>query len=428
MCDYHGPEARRARLSVTGKRPSEVANPGHLVRRATPAHAQAISALYIRVYTPAGGGDPCDYYPFPQLMNADLVAAMIESSEVLWLVGEAPNGILAGAAGAVRNIGDSDDRIAEIFGVAVDARHRQDGLGSALVGGLVDELAGSEFILLEARTENAGGWKVARKIGFLPIGYEPYAHAMPSGYESMVLSGRWHHSAYPEGLDGQPSLTAQAHKLREAVLGLPPRGNIILAQREQAEDRQATVPDFPLNVRRDDTAAPRWFGARPDIFDRSAGVVGLNPLLGMDDDGGRFTRACYLACSRLSEQGAARVIYDRVDARARILGLRAAVPQVRAALLQYLVDDLLRLADNTRLVIIVLVASTCSDLQTDLVKLGFFPTAYLPGFIATPAGRGDVVQFTRLAGCSLLESTKGVTPKRWPEAERIIAQVLGFGP
>jgi hypothetical protein len=60
------------------------------------------------------------------------------------------------------------------------------------------------------------------------------------------------------------------------------------------------------------------------------------------------------------------------------------------------------------------------------VSLGFFPTAFLPAFIAAPEGRRDVVQYTRLAGCSLLDSANLVTAKGWPQAKMVISEVLHF--
>ena len=56
------------------------------------------------------------------------------------------------------------------------------------------------------------------------------------------------------------------------------------------------------------------------------------------------------------------------------------------------------------------------------------PAVYLPAFVTAPQVRSDVVQYTRLAGCSLGESTSAVTAKHWPEAEKVIAQVLRFAP
>jgi ribosomal protein S18 acetylase RimI-like enzyme len=411
------------------KVPSKITGASHTVRRATPADAQAISALYVRVYTPAKGGDARDYYPFPQVMSPDGVAAMIAVGEVVWLVGEAPGGTLLGSAAAVRNIGNAPDQIAEVFGVAVDAANRHGGLGSALVHGLVDELAGSsKFILCEARTDDAGAWKVARNAGFLPVGYEPYAHSMPVGFESMVLTGRWRRSSHPHGPNGKAPRTGQAYQLREAVTGLPSLADAPLGSPDLAQGREAPPSGIDVNVRRDDVAGRRWFDGPVDIFDRSAGIVGLNPLQGVDHRSDRFTHAYYLAVSAFSEVGAARIVYDRVDARARVLGLRTATPDVRAALLRHVVNDLLRSAGNGRLVIIVLIDSKCSQAQAELTNLGFFPTVYLPAFIAAPRGRSDAVQYTRLAGCCLGESTNAVTAKDWPEAEKVIAQVLRFAP
>jgi ribosomal protein S18 acetylase RimI-like enzyme len=428
VCDRHRAEAEpRGLISLTVDK--QITNARYAVRRAIPADAQAISELYVRVYTPAKGGDARDCYPFPQIMTRDGVAALVAGEKAVWLVGEAPAGTLVGSAAAMRNIGDAPDQIAEVFGVAVDPAHRHGGLGSALVGGLVDQLAGSsKFILCEARTDNAGGWKVARNAGFVPVGYEPYAHSMPVGFESMVLTGHWPRSPHSYGPNGKAPYTGQVDLLRKAVMGLPSAADTRLGSRALAQEREALPSKADVKVRRDDVAGQRWFNNPADIFDRSAGIIGLSPLQGEDHRSDRFTQAYYLALSASSEVGVARVVYDRVDARARVLGLRTVAPDVCAVLLRHLVDDLLRWASEGRLVIIVLVDSNCSQAQADLTNLGFFPTVYLPAFIAAPLGRSDVVQYTRLSRCCLGESTNGVTAKHWPEAERVIAQVLRFAP
>jgi ribosomal protein S18 acetylase RimI-like enzyme len=397
------------------------------VRRATPDDALAISELYDRVYTPTKGGNARNYYPFPQLMTSKGVKAMICGSEIVWLVAAA-GATIVGSAAAKRNIGDVHDRIAEVFGVAVDAAHRHGGLGSALVCGLVKALGDSwEFILCEARTDNPGGWKVARRAGFRPVGYEPYAHTTPVGFESMVLTGCWPQWSSAHGSNGAAPPMEQASRLREAVIGLPSTADVPGTSRDVAQGQAAALANIDVNIRRDDNAGRRWFDGPAATFDRRAGVIGLNPLQGEDDRSPRFTQRLYVAFSGFSEVGAARVIYDPVDTRARVLGVRTAAPGVRAALLHHLVDDLLQTAAD-RLVIIVLVDSNCSEAQVDLTNLGFFPTVYLPAFVAAPDGRSDGVQYTRLYGCSLGESVNSVTAKHWPEAERVIAEVLRFSP
>jgi ribosomal protein S18 acetylase RimI-like enzyme len=402
-----------------------MANATHNVRRAAPVDASAISELYKRIYTPVGGGDAHDNYPFPQIMNPDCVAAMMAAGDVVWLMGEAPNGVVVGAAAAVRNIGDTRDRISEVFGVVVDVEYQCGGLGSALVNALVDELSNTaEFILCEARTHEPGGWKVARNAGFRPVGYEPYAHSMPIGFESMVLTGRWPQNSERGEPDQKVPLARHLHGIRKAVIGFAPPAvhSELLVQAQE----HTPILGADVDVSRADARGRLWFESPRDVFDRRAGIVGLNPLQGLDNRGARFTHAYYLARSPISDLGAAWVVLDRVDARARILGLRAVAPSVRAALLQFLVGDLLRWADNGRLGILVLVDANCLDAQAHLMSLGFFPTAFLPAFISAPQGRRDVVQYTRLAGCSLLNSVNSVTAKVWPEAETVISEVLHF--
>ena len=131
------------------------------LRLAGPEDAVAISQLYVQSYTPQGGGDARDYYPFPQIMDPDSVAGLIGSGEVAWVVSQAAGGAIIGSAAAVRNIGDVSDRIAEVFGIVVDLERRYRGTGSALLRRIVEELSHSaDFILCEARVAEAGGWKV----------------------------------------------------------------------------------------------------------------------------------------------------------------------------------------------------------------------------------------------------------------------------
>jgi hypothetical protein len=246
---------------------------------------------------------------------------------------------------------------------------------------------------------------------------------MPIGFESMVLTGQspkdWCNS------DEQLPLAKHLHGIHKAVMGFTPPG--ISSGPSPRAQRHTPFAVTDIDVSRADATGRLWFEGRADVFDRSGGIVGLRALQGLDDCRGRFTHSYYVARSPVSELGAAWVVFDRIDARAKIMGLRATAPAVNAALLRFLVGDLLRQADNSRLVIVVLVDSTCFDAQATLMSLEFFPTAFLPAFISGPKGRRNVVQYTRLAGCSLLNSTNSVTAKVWPEAEAVISAVLQFG-
>ena len=403
------------------------------LRLARPEDAAAISHLYVRTYTPEEGGEARDHYPFPQVMEPEGVAGLVASGEVVWVVCQAPDGAIIGSAAAVRNIGDVNDRIGEVFGIAVDVERRYRGTGSALLRTIVEELNSSaDFILCEARTAEAGGWKVARKAGFLPVGYEPYAHAMPVGFESMLLTAWFDRSRSPgqhpaaEGCLNQSCLQLAGAVLRHDLLTSKSPVDSVTRCPSRAEEKDAQLDGGVVTVRRDDLAGQEWFEGPRAMVDRLSGIVGLRPLQGMDHRGFRFERPYYVASSGASDLGAARVVYDRTDARARILGLRTRTGGVRRALLGGIVRDLVSLAGESPLVILACARADDEVLHAELDSLGFFPTAYLPGLISAHQGRGAALQYTRLIGRSLRDSVRSVTALDWPEAREVIEHVLCF--
>ena len=188
-----------------------------LLRRAVPGDARDINRLYNQAYS-TDEREAKEQYPFPQVLDPGWIAEAVAGGSIAWVVAEA-GGELVGSTAAVRNIGGQRDRIAEVFGVVVSHGARVKGVATRLLGFLCAKLEGeAEFILCEARTAEPGGWKVARNCGFLPVGFEPFAHAMPVGFESMVLTGKVvgdpsARSAVP------PRLTLAAQALAVAVTG-----------------------------------------------------------------------------------------------------------------------------------------------------------------------------------------------------------------
>ena len=125
-----------------------------------PRTLQQSANCTFKLTSPQGGGEAHDHYPFPQIMDPDGVAGLVASGEVVWVVSQAAGGTMVGSAAAVRNIGDVNDRIAEVFGIVVDVQRRYRGTGSALLRRIVEELSHSaDFILCEARTAAAGRWR-----------------------------------------------------------------------------------------------------------------------------------------------------------------------------------------------------------------------------------------------------------------------------
>jgi len=403
------------------------------VRFAKPADAKAISQLYVRTYTPTGGGAAHEHYPFPQIMEEDKVIDLITGGTVIWVVAEVPDGTIVGSAAAVRNIGGQQDRIAEIFGVAVEQTCRRRGVGSTLLQKLQTELTGiAEFVLCEARTDEAGGWKAARNAGLQPVGFEPYAHAMPVGFESMVLTASWNRARWAQSREmGAADDTNASLKLAVAVCSGAPDTLISRTTAECPLPRHGVhaeggILPASVGVRRDDHIGREWFERPAGAFDRRFGLVELCPLEGAEPRFRRFEHAYYVASAAASDLAAARVFYDRTDARARILALRGVTNGIETQFLEGIVENLLQLSGGGPLVIVACVRDGIPAKQIGLEAMGFSPTAYFPGMISMPTGRTGVIQYTRLLRRSWSESVRSVTALEWPEARRIIDQVVQF--
>jgi hypothetical protein len=319
----------------------------------------------------------------------------------------------------MRNIGGPRDRVAEVFGIVVDDDFRRLGIGTGLLEGLVVQLGDSaDFILCEARTADAGGWMVARSAGFVPVGFEAYAHAMPVGFESMVLAarGRWLTGPRPAP---QPRLPGPASRLADVVLGGSPAADSLSAAAARQPSPQLGAD---LTIRRDDAAGRAWFDANVAAGGHRSGILDLHPIVGRDRQGVRYDNGYFIGEAGSSPLACLKLTWDRTDQRARILGLRTRSGVLPGAVLNGAVRELDRLASPGPLTILVTLRADASELQPALEGLDFRPTAYLPGLLSGPA---DAVQYTRLRGRSWRDSTAGVTALAWPEARQVIRQVLG---
>jgi ribosomal protein S18 acetylase RimI-like enzyme len=401
--------------------PPTTAKAPFTIRAALPADAPSISELYVRTYTPNDAGHARDYYPFPQIMDPYCVIQLLKSNKITWLIAVVPGGQIIGSAAAVQNIGGENDRIAEVFGVAVAQNLRLHGVGSALLRTLVDRLRkAAEYVFCEARTAEPGGWKVARNAGFLPIGFEPYAHRMPIGYESMVLTGLslkngvW--PASPTAADA----TNLSSGLAEAVCGKATSSHITknVIPRRQAQNTRN------VRVYKDNELGKTSYASLSDSSCRPTAFVAFSSLQGLDETTSRFDHRYYRTFLNEAEVGAAWVVYDRIDGRARLYGFRASVEGIEVECLRGIVDDLERAADEVPLGIIIWTRSDTSTIQHELESIGFFPTVYCPQLLSAAKTPADAIQHTRLTRHSLETSARFVTAREWPEAERVIRQVL----
>jgi hypothetical protein len=162
-------------------------------------------------------------------------------------------------------------------------------------------------------------------------------------------------------------------------------------------------------------------------LDHRSGIICLRPLEGEDREHRRYERPYFLGLRGGNMVGSARAVWDRTDRRARILDVRVERDDLRAAMLAGTTLELLRMAADAPLVVIVNVRADAPDLQRALEQLQFFPTAYYPGLIAAARGRCDAIQFTRLHLCRIEQGLDFVADVDWPQAKLIVDQVLDSG-
>src|SRR5271157_2344110 len=233
-------------------------------RRLEPADATTVCSQYDEEYRPAGGGDPRDYYPYPQLLDPGWVSRAALEPALCWMV-------------------------AEVVGVVVRRAARGHRIGAGLLARL-DAALGDDVavVLCEARTGDERGWKVARSCGFTPVGFEPFAHTTPVGSEAMLLTTRVRASARSRGSAGRP-VSAAVRALAAIVQGREPPGHGVPSRLTDLDP-----PARAVAVRRDDVAGNRLLDAWRDRPRHAAGVVNLRRLEGSNQGGRRNDTRFYV--------------------------------------------------------------------------------------------------------------------------------------
>jgi RimJ/RimL family protein N-acetyltransferase len=393
------------------------------IRRATPADAGQISRLYIAAYASVESGEK-SRYPFPQFFDREWVAQAVSLETIYWVVAECDSEVIA-TVGAVRNIGAEEDRIAEGFGLVVDPKFRGRGIAHELFRFLTVLLVtDASFIIGEARTANPGGWRVLRACGFVPIGFEPFAHVTPAGVESMLLTGLVSPHSSQRRVAGIQT-TEQVRRLADAVLTtLNMPTNAVDASTYQ-DDRGYTEAFQLLEVVRDDDAGQRLLDTEPVSKRHASGVVGLDRLEGLEQQGSRFERQFHVARTDEGEVSCVRIAWDGLDRRARILDLRTRQSGVECEVLRGTHRLLSDSSGPAPISISIDVRSDAVALQTTLEELGFRATAYYPGLIASGETRIDAVQYTCCLRRSLSDGWQNVGTLDWQPALDVTTIVIG---
>jgi GNAT superfamily N-acetyltransferase len=406
------------------------------LRYASPGDANDISHLYKQAYAPPGGGLAHEHYPYPQLLMPDhLVRTYLNHPNICWIVADW-GGELVGSAAAQRNIGTIDDRVSEVFGIVVSEDHRGKGYGTKLLAHLCEELRDqTEFILCEARTAEYG-WRIAEKVGFHPLGLEPFGHHTPDGFETMLLTGKCPAQKTPA------VVSPQVEALASRVCGISsqPKPKPLFASGERNEiierndsnnnarevanmSQASSLSALQIKVRQDDAKGKVFMENWRTRGLHYSGVIGLNRLEGVDVQRMRYRREYHIASIEEEDVGCIRLVWDLLDRRARMLEMQVLVEGIQGILMSETISSVARRKDQEHLTIVLDVRADSVMLHNTLTQLGFFPTVYYPALISDQKCRCDAVQFTLLLGCEFDTSLRFLERVNWEDAATVVNSV-----
>ena len=381
--------------------------------------AEAIAALYCETYPPAAGLPAGSGYPFPQYMSPAWMARSLSDGEFRWLAAKLGEELI-GSLGAAISISrpNHDDHIAELTGLVVKTRYRGRGIGQALLNAMCHDLeaAGTMVLLAETRTGNLGGYKGTVRAGFIPIGFEPFAHNILGRHEHMIMMAKLQPLAYENRTLGY-NTSQMAHDL----------GCVCLRVVRQPVPPGRSVPAYPIDLSdvRDDrrvcneSEIGQWhFCQKPltvvrvshavlepyeSVFYRTcadrSGIIGFHRIRGLDYGEQRFLDRYYVMSHRDRILGVAQISVDLQDRRARILRLEVQFDGLQAVFLRQVLDNLRDESIlQTLASIVVDVRADCARLHRSLQTLRFVPTVYYPALVSIESGRIDALQFTRIIG------------------------------
>ena len=415
-----------------------------IIRTAQPDDTKAISRLYHDAYMPADGSDPRKCYPFPQFLEPEWLESILKGDAICWLVAEIEDKIV-GTMGAVVNIGNREDRIAECFGFVVDKNWRFQHLGTKLFRCLYNFLSttgNTEFIIVEARTAHCGGWKIVRHCDFIPLGLEPYAHTMPVGSESMLLTGKISANALAQR-NLLSNTSDQVYRLSLPILGslgcvaLSLNNNtVVYPLSNKFATNQLTLLegsnkssvmeslDNACHIEIYEEDAEKGPLTKLNILVRhGAGIISLQRLEGKDTQGIRYQRRYFVAYLNKQPIAYVLVVWDLLDHRIRILDLRSHFDGIQGLLIQHALKMVVAEIADTPLTVVVDIRADNVKLIATLEKLGFFPTVYYPALIADGDYRVDAVQFTRLYNLKYAECQSLADFNEWALAFAVVSQI-----
>ena len=415
-----------------------------IVRPAQPQDAGSISAIYRTIYGCEDAERIGANYPYPQFMDARWIENAINQNRILWLVSKA-NGSITGAIASVPNIGSERDKIAESFGLVVGRRWQGKGLGKKLIAAVGDTLGDRAAVMIgETRTADPAAYRVINSAGWLPFGFEPFAHRMPTGAEPMILMGLVSEDAMRDRSLSE-RLSPAVVPLAEAVLsqldaraptstdalGYPVTPTswaqlkklIMVAETDTQRTLDQTLIEDESFCLRTDNDPESGFGPEPaETVSHASGIVELDHMRAEDPMGKRVIEMHLTGCFGETPVASAYLVWDLRDKRVRINALATGIEGLQGIMLSQVFSwlDKERRARESPLCVIVDVRADRPELQVTLERLGCFPTAYYPSFVAGDSARHDAVQYTKLYGQRFDDCLEWIRDLDLGEGDRVI--------
>lgn len=394
---------------------------GFRVRAATARDATRISAFYEASYSSNDGRSASDNYAFPQILDPAWVESALEARMVSWLVAEANDRVI-GAAGLLQGLGSSEDGIAECFGLAVERDVRSRGVGQRLLGALHETaLREAKVAIGEMRTADPAAAQVVARSGFVAIGFEPFAHRVLGGDESMVAVA----IISPTVLRQRCRVggtTTLVRRLAELVLEPLDAQPLEVA----GGDATPTVGSAPGTLRLKEVDAEvgdavlrRLHGVRPN----TPRFVDLRRMDELGRERRRRKQRYFAGIIGDHVVGCVHAAHNRHDYHLRIESFAWETPEVQEPMLRALVEVVQGESQGHPGVLVTEVAATDAAQQHALERAGFVPTAYCPALVVGRAGRLDVVQYTRLLGYTMADGLGFLETVEWPSAIRLVRMI-----
>lgn len=421
--------------------------PGVTIRHAKFSDAADICRLYREAYTPNSDCDPRLFYPFPQFMDVDWVVNSLSCDSFIWIVAEL-NQKAIGSVGALINIGDGGDRIAESFGLVIKTEYRNQGIGTSLFNEISFQIQQKAlFIIAETRTAHPGGYRIVKSCGFTPIGFEPFAHFTTDGHESMLLTAKVSNKAMAHRRL-ETELTPKALSLAKTVTQSI-QINIKLALNDTCfqNTHSLTESDTLLNIsHRKSYESKNNFAdkiqiARNDLSGPNllknmglkkrkhrSGIINLSRMEGIDKEGIRYDCQYFVAEVNRVPVACARFVLDKIDKRCRLLQYQSNIDQYQENIIRDLILKMENCAQQELLQVVVDVQADQYWLHQLLEGLWFIPTAFYPGFVSGENHRIDAIQYTHFLKKNQVTGYKNLPLLKWSTAQSVANKITSFLP